>query len=105
MLYQDILAKVLHKAQATRKGAVLMHVSNTNPAIDPWLLISTLSTSASPAPSLYNKSKKRQLKTNASDDKEGEGSRNKKVDIGYAISSLSAKMAKERKLQEDYKSN
>jgi len=49
--------------------------------------------------------KKRQLKTNASNNEEGEGSRNKKVDLGYAISSLLAKMAKGRKLQEDYKSD
>jgi hypothetical protein len=59
MPYRDILAEVLHKAQATRKGAVLMHVSNTNSATDPQLLISTPSTSASPVPSLYNKSKTR----------------------------------------------
>jgi len=82
-----------------------MHVFNTNLAIDPQLLISTLSTSASPAPSLYNKLKKRQLKTNASNDKKGEGSCNKKVDLKYAISSLLAEIAKGRKLQEDYKSD
>ena len=99
------MVEVLHKAQATEKGAVLMHVSNTNPAIDLQLLISTPSTSASPAPSLYNKLKKRQLKTNASNNEEGEGSCNKKVDLRYAISSLSAEMAKGRKLQEDYKSD
>jgi len=35
MPYQDILVEVLHEAQATGKGAVLMHVSNINLAIDP----------------------------------------------------------------------
>jgi hypothetical protein len=74
--------------------------------IDPWLLAST-STSASPAPSLYNKSKKR-VKVEISDDEDGEGravSTRKKVDLRYAITSLSNEIAKSRKLWENYKSD
>jgi hypothetical protein len=74
-----------------------MHVSNIiNLPINPRLLVSPLSTSTSPTPSLYNKSKKRWLKTISSDKREG--IYNKKVDLRYAISSLLAEIAKGRKL-------
>ena len=83
-----------------------MHTSNTINSIDPRLLDSMLSasTSALPTPSLYKKSKK-QVKAEISDDEEGGGPVQKKVDLGYAITSLSVEMAKGRKLQKDHKSN
>jgi hypothetical protein len=103
--------EVLHEAQATSKGAVSMHASDSINVINPRLLGSTLSasTSASPAPSLqktqYNKSRKR-AKVEISDDEEGGFTPAlKKVDLGYAITSLSIEMAKGRKLREEHKSD
>jgi hypothetical protein len=104
--YREIFEEVLHKAQATSKGAITMHAFDITSSIDPRLLsLSSIpstvaSTSASPAPSLYNKSKKR-VKVEISDDEDREGGpvpTRKKVDLGYAIIGLSVEMAKLRKL-------
>jgi hypothetical protein len=74
MPHRDIFIEVLHEAQATGKGAVSMHTSNTINSIDPRLIGSILSasTSASPVPSLYKKSRKR-VKVEISNDEEGGG--------------------------------
>jgi hypothetical protein len=109
MPHREIFKEVLHEAQATGKGAISMHASNITSSIDPRLLSSipptSTSTSTSPVPSLYNKSKRR-VKVEISNDEDGGAiPTRKKVDLGYAITSLSIEMAKSRKLQEDHKSD
>jgi hypothetical protein len=93
-----------------RYEAVSIYSSDITSSIDPRLLSSipsaSASTSASPVPSLYNKSKRR-AKVEISDDEDGGRAipTRKKVDLGYAITSLSVEMAKSRKLREDHKSD
>jgi hypothetical protein len=102
--------EVLDEAQATGKGAISMLTSES--VIDPRLLYTlsaSTSTTQSPAPSLsntqYNKSKKRN-KVEISDDEEGSSIPiRRKVDLGYAITSLSNEIAKGRKLREGYRSD
>jgi hypothetical protein len=83
-----------------------MYTFDITSSIDPRLLsLSSIpstvaSTSASPAPSLYNKSKKR-VRAEISNNKDREGGAIptcKKVDLGYAITGLSIKIVKLRKL-------
>jgi hypothetical protein len=112
MPHREILGEILHEAQATGKGAVSMHAFDSTSSIDPRLLSlsripsAITSPSTSPVPGLYNKSKKR-AKVEISDDEDGvkATSTHKKVDLGYAITSLSIEMAKSRKLREDHKSD
>jgi hypothetical protein len=113
--HRDILSKVLHESLATGRGALAN--TSTTPIliddfpIDPRLLHDSIisSSNVSPAPllkpkSAYNKSRKR-ARVEASDD-EGEGTPvlAKKVDIGFAITSLSAELARGRKAREEHKS-
>jgi hypothetical protein len=110
--HRDILSKVLHESQATGKGAISGISSDTAIPIEPRLLNDSAA-SASPGPQTlhlqpkitYNKSKKR-VRIEVSDN-EGEGVAApvaKKVDLGYAISGLSAEMARLRKSREEHKS-
>jgi hypothetical protein len=106
---------VLHESLATSRGALAN--TSTTPIliddfpIDPRLLHDSIisSSNVSPSPllkpkSAYNKSRKR-ARVEASDD---EGDRTlvlaKKVDIGFAITSLSAELARGRKAREEHKS-
>lgn len=113
MPHREIFEEVLHETQATGKGAITMHAFDITSSIDPRLLsLSSIpsavaSTSTSPAPTLYNKSKKRvKAETSNNEDKEGGAIlTRKKVDLRYAITGLSVEMAKLRKHREDHKSD
>jgi hypothetical protein len=118
MEFRDILSKVLHESLATGKGG-FASIDQDGPIddfpIDPYLLGDSTSPLArvSPIPQLkakkalkttYNRSRKR-VKINVSDE-EVENTLepvSKKVDLGYAISSLSAEMARGRKAQQEVK--
>lgn len=122
MYHRELLSQILHESQATGKGAISGEdpedLANLHLQIDPRLLDADLETAlVTPRASLppnskpkppYNRSKRR-VKIELSDDEEETPALKKatlkKVDLGYAVASLTTEMAKSRELREAYKSD
>ena len=111
MPYRTEIGEILHQQQATGKGAL----SGADPTpIDPQLLaLSNPSSRASPSldlkpKSVYSKSKKRARIENSDDEESGTLAQKKpaqKVDLGYAIASLTEEIKQARKSKEEFQSN
>jgi hypothetical protein len=122
MYFRDVLFEILIVSSATGSGAVsgndpdgILPSQNMNYFLDPHVLQSDATArtpAASSTPNLkpaaaYNKSKKR-VRIELSDDEDAAPAAKKvdtKVDLGVAISNLTAEMGRTRKAKEKFMTN